>query len=73
MIKKVSDVLVRKHSTIATAVFTASVGASFAYSFTTGRSALMDAKAWLGATTMTEESVLETERQHRKYQMRLSR
>ncbi len=42
------------------------------YTLTTGRSALMDAKAWLGATTMTDEGVLG-ESDHRKYQMRLSR
>jgi len=44
----------------------------YSYTLTTGRSALMDAKAWLGATTMTDEGVL-AECDHRKYQMRLSR
>lgn len=41
------------------------------YTLTTGRSALTDAKAWLGATTMTDEAVLAES--DRRYQMRLSR
>ena len=52
--------------------FVGSLCASFGYTLTTGRSALTDAKAWLGATTMTDDGVL-MEREHRRYQMRLSR
>ena len=52
--------------------FVGSLCASFGYTLTTGRSALTDAKAWLGATTMTADGVL-MEREHRRYQMRFSR
>jgi len=52
--------------------FVGSLCASFGYTLTTGRSALTDAKAWLGATTMTDDGVL-MERENRRYQMRLSR
>ena len=64
--------LVTRHSQLATVVFVGSLTGSLGYTLTTGRSALTDAKAWLGATTMTDEALL-AERDHRTYQMRLSR
>eukprot|EP00205_Picochlorum_sp_RCC944_P002426 CAMPEP_0182608700 /NCGR_PEP_ID=MMETSP1330-20130603/3043_1 /TAXON_ID=464278 /ORGANISM="Picochlorum sp., Strain RCC944" /LENGTH=66 /DNA_ID=CAMNT_0024827483 /DNA_START=145 /DNA_END=345 /DNA_ORIENTATION=+ len=63
--------LITRHAQWATIVFFGSFTASLGYTLTTGRSALTDAKAWLGATTMTDEAVLAES--DRRYQMRLSR
>lgn len=44
---RLGDLLVRKHSVIATNLFALSVGAGFLYTMRTGQSALSDAKAAL--------------------------
>lgn len=60
---RLGDLLVRKHSVIATNLFALSVGAGFLYTMRTGQSALSDAKAALSGESAAEQPL-------RAYQMR---